>query len=438
MSSTSRMAAAAFWPTAEATRWRGAASRVGPVMRLGATAIRCHPGSPAAIRTQDCSEGGAVHLVPDKAALSGMTTAWGNGIVQDHTSNVTSAPAAGWFRSLTVLAARAHVGLPAARSRRSRRPPPVSFSPPNAPPISASRADIDVGDAAVAALARHEVSSASRTSSVKIDDDRPWATSFWRRWRRPAPGSASRRGSARRSPCCTMSAWASHLDQARGRRSRRPARRPRRGSPPITLPPAARAAVSARLHGVEGAPCRSAGRPAPRPRAGSPTGVAGIGALQAGRRRRHRRRRARTSGAGWCSAGPPCPWRRRPRRAAVEVQVGRGATIGGVVSAQLQQGAGEAGGQLRTHRAAHRPSSRWPRPAGPWGGRPAPRRPRGRSISRSTGRPGRRGRTRGRALEQGLRSPGPPAASFPRASTRRCRRRRRPGRRSTTRRRQGS
>ena len=59
-------------------------------------------------------------------------------------------------------------------SEPDSRPPPVSFSPPKAPPISAPEVPmltLAIPQSEPAALRN---ASASRRSLVKIDEDRPW------------------------------------------------------------------------------------------------------------------------------------------------------------------------------------------------------------------------------------------------------------------------
>src|SRR5262249_32924561 len=81
------------------------------------------------------------------------------------------------FEKFTVAVCRRMYAFQA--SEPDSRPPPVSFSPPNAPPISAP-----LGPMLTLAMPQSEPvaarnRSASRRSVVKIDEASPWGTPFW-------------------------------------------------------------------------------------------------------------------------------------------------------------------------------------------------------------------------------------------------------------------
>jgi hypothetical protein len=58
-------------------------------------------------------------------------------------------------------------------------PPPVSFSPPKAPPISAPEVPMfTLASPQSDPLGPRKISACLR-SVVKMDDDSPWGTSFW-------------------------------------------------------------------------------------------------------------------------------------------------------------------------------------------------------------------------------------------------------------------
>jgi hypothetical protein len=83
-------------------------------------------------------------------------------------------PAPGRSPQLTVQFAAAY-RRPGRPIRRA--PPPVSFSPPKRPDLGARCADVDVGDATVAALNREKLFGARL--SVNSEDDRPWGRRCW-------------------------------------------------------------------------------------------------------------------------------------------------------------------------------------------------------------------------------------------------------------------
>ena len=100
----------------------------------------------------------------------------------------------------------------------------------------------------------------------------------------------------------------------------------------------------------------------------------------------------RRAAAGWCSAGRRCPWPKTAMARTARIKVRRGADDRGVVAAQLQQRPREPGRRAADPpRGPRSPSSRWPRPAPPSDGPPAPHRARAR---RSAGRATRLARRR--------------------------------------------
>ena len=65
-------------------------------------------------------------------------------------------------------------------SEPDSRPPPVSFSPPNAPPISAPEVPMLTLAMPQSEPVAERNCSASRRFMVKMDEERPWGTSLWR------------------------------------------------------------------------------------------------------------------------------------------------------------------------------------------------------------------------------------------------------------------
>src|SRR5215207_1306324 len=89
-------------------------------------------------------------------------------------SNFTPCASGRVVPKLIVLVARRMYAFQA--SDPLSRPPPVSFSPPNAPPISAPDGPILTLAMPQSDPAAERKRSASFKSFVKIDEDRPWTT----------------------------------------------------------------------------------------------------------------------------------------------------------------------------------------------------------------------------------------------------------------------
>ena len=143
------------------------------------------------------------------------------------------------------------------------------------------------------------------------------------------------------------------------------------------------AAVGARLvqrglHGVEGALVDQRADQRRRRRTGRRPAAGRYAARQPVDEPRRRRTRARSAGAGVVQRWPAVPAAANTIARTARSRSADGATIDGVVAAELEQHPAEPGGDPRADLAAH------PRRAGgadagrPAGRRPAPRRPRGR------------------------------------------------------------
>ena len=240
-------------------------------------------------------------------------------------------------------------------SEPDSRPPPVSFSPPNAPPISApAGADVDVGDAAVGPGRRQEQ---LRLAHVVGEHRRRQALRHGvvqARSPRRSRGTRSRTGSVRTSPRRTTAVGRGDLARwPGGRSSRRPARPA--GDPLAAGDDAAGlrlAAASAACIRSNAPPSMSGPTSTPRSR-GSPTGSAGEHGLQpldqvADDRLVHdqppQRRTPLAAGAGGGEGDRPHG----------QIQVGRRGDDHGVVAAEFQQ---------RAARAARRPAGPPPGPS---------------------------------------------------------------------------
>src|SRR5262245_12351884 len=98
-------------------------------------------------------------------------------VLHQETSKTIPCASGSSFEKFTVAVCRRIYAFQA--SEPDSRPPPVSFTPPNAPPISAP-----LGPTLTLAMPQSEPvaarnRSASRRSVVKIDEARPCGTPFW-------------------------------------------------------------------------------------------------------------------------------------------------------------------------------------------------------------------------------------------------------------------
>ena len=208
-------------------------------------------------------------------------------------------------------------------SEPDSRPPPVSFSPPNAPPISAplgpmltfampqSRAEPRQEALGLAQVVREDARrrgpAARRCGARAPRRDRGSVRDV--EDRRERLGRAPRRS----GPACA---------RARGARStHRDARRRSTRSPPLT--PRRRRRALARARACMALERRRAEMSGPQERAGLAR-IADrhgrVGLARGGRTARRRCSRARSGGAASCSAGRPC----RPRRTRSRAPPGRG------------------------------------------------------------------------------------------------------------------